>query len=231
MLWREPHQRHLAAKAMSTRKNFPRTALRLVSRFAARLLAAFVTLASAAALPGVGNVARADELVLAGPHPALKENALSLQFLFGAGLSDSWSGRGLGIGYGYMLHGPLWLDLQMNLRASACGAFLAASCGTHTGNDAELMAGVAWRFRTDIPVVPILRGGVGLIYLYPNGAQSAIGLGARAGAGIKYYLYDWLGFGVEAALSLGHGYLGQDYAGGHTYAVADMGIGVEYQFQ
>jgi hypothetical protein len=212
-------------KAMSTRKNFPRSG----SLFAARLLGAFVALTPAGLVVGAAGVARADELVLAGPHPALKENAVSLQFLFGAGISDSWSGRGLGIGYGYMLRGPLWLDLQMNLRASSCGPF--GDCGPHTGNDAELMAGAAWRFRTDIPVVPFLRGGIGLIYLYPNGAQSAIGMAARAGAGVRYYIFDWLGFGVEAALSLGHGYLGQDYAGGHTYAVADMGIGVEYQFR
>jgi hypothetical protein len=173
--------------------------------------------------------ARADELVLAGPHPALKENALNIQFLFGDGLGDSFSGRGIGIGYGYMLNGPLWLDLQLNTRMSACSAFRA--CTVYTGNDTELMAGLAWRFRTDVPVVPYARGAVGLVYLYPDGGQSAVGLAARAGVGLKYFVYDWLGFGVEAALSLGHGYFASGYPGGRTYAVGDMAAGVEWQFR
>jgi hypothetical protein len=176
-----------------------------------------------------GARAWADEAVLAGPHPSRKENAVNVQFLVGTGLGDSFSGRGVGIGYGYMLHGPLWLDLQINVRASACGPLPA--CAGSTGDDAELMAGVAWRVRTDIPVVPYLRGAAGLLYLYPNGAANAVGLGARAGAGLRYYVFDWLGFGVEAALSLGHGYFAADYRGGRTYAVLDMAIGVEFQFR
>jgi hypothetical protein len=177
--------------------------------------------------PGVP--ARADDLVLAGPHPFLKENAVNLQVLFGNGIGDSFSGRGIGLGYGYMLHGPLWLDLQVNWRASVCGP--SGGCAPYTGGDAELMAGVAWRFRTDIPVVPYLRGAAGLVYLYPDNAQSAMGLAARAGAGIRYYVFDWLGFGVEGALSLGRGSFAADYPGGHTYAVADMAVGVEFQFK
>lgn len=198
---------------MSTRKNFPWTPI---------LLAAGLLLAP-------GGQARADDLVLAGPHPSLKENAVSLQALFGDGLGDSFSGRGIGLGYGYMLHGPLWLDLQMNLRTSACSPF--GGCGPHTGSDAELMAGVAWRFRTDIPVVPYVRGAAGMVYLYPDNAQSAMGLAARAGVGIRYYVFDWLGFGVETAVSVGRGYFAADYAGGHTYAVGDMAVGVEFQFK
>jgi hypothetical protein len=198
---------------MSTRNNFP---------WLPTLLATGLLLAPNAAV-------RADEIVLAGPHPSLKQNAVNLQFLFGDGVGDSFSGRGVGIGYGYMLQGPLWLDLQMNLRASACGPL--GGCGTNNGSDAELMAGVAWRFRTDIPVVPYVRGAAGLIYLYPDGAQNAMGLAVRAGIGARYYVFDWLGFGIEGALSLGHGYYAADYPGGHTYAVGDMCVGVEFQFR
>jgi hypothetical protein len=187
------------------------------------------TLLTAGLLSMSSAGARADDSVLAGPHPSRKENAVSVQFLAGTGLGDSFSGRGVGIGYGYMLQGPLWLDLQINVRASACAPL--AACAATNGDDAELMAGVAWRVRTDIPVVPFLRGGAGLVYLYPNSAQNAVGLAARAGAGIRYYVFDWLGFGIEAALSLGHGYFAADYARGHTYAVLDMAIGVEYQFR
>jgi hypothetical protein len=176
-----------------------------------------------------GATARADDLILSGPHPALKENALAAQFLVGNGLGDSFSGRGVGIGYGYMLQGPLWLDLQMDFRASGCAPF--NPCGPHTGDDVELMAGVAWRFRTDIPVVPFVSGAAGLVYLYPNGADSAVGLAIRGAGGLRYYVYDWLGFGVEVALSLGHGYFAQSYPASHGYTVFDTAFGVEYQFR
>ena len=198
---------------MSTRTHFPLLPLLAIGA---------IFTASAAA--------RAEDMVLAGPHPFLKENAIAVQFLVGNGLGDSFSGRGVGLGYGYMLQGPLWLDLQMNVRASGCGPF-SSSCGAHTGNAAELMTGIAWRFRTDIPVVPFLRGGAGVVYLYPDGAQSAFGLAARGGTGLKYYVFDWLGFGVEAALSLGHGYFAPTYSAGRGYAVFDMAVGVEYQFR
>ena len=196
------------------------------------VFAVFTVLAAASVFGAFtgGAAARADDLVLAGPHPSLKENAITVQFLAGEGLGDSFTGRGVGLGYGYMLQGPLWLDLQMNVRASGCGPF-RSSCGAHTGNDAELMAGVAWRFRTDIPVVPFLRGDAGLVYLYPDGAQSAFGLAVRGGAGMRYYVFDWLGFGVEGALSLGHGYFAQAYTAGKGYAVVDVAFGVEYQFR
>ena len=136
----------------------------------------------------------------------------------------------MGVGYGYMLRGPLWLDLQMNVRASGCAPF-QTNCGAHVGDDAELMAGLAWRFRTDIPVVPYVRGAAGLVYLYPHGAQSAFGLAVRGAAGFKYYVYDWLGFGIEGALTLGHGYFAREYPAGRGYSVFDMAFGVEVQFR
>ena len=176
-----------------------------------------------------GSPARADDLILTGPHPFLKENALSVEFLLGAGLGDSFSGRGVGLGYGYMLTGPLWLDLQMNIRAAACSPY--GACRSTGGSDVELLAGASWRMRTDLPLVPYLRGGAGLIYLYPRAGQSATGLAVRGGVGAKYYIYDWLGFGIESALSLGHAYFSQDYAGSHTYAIFDVGLGMEWQFR
>jgi hypothetical protein len=198
---------------MSTRFTFPWTLT---------LVALFLQLEGAAP-------ARADDLILTGPHPFLKQNALSVQFLLGAGLGDSFSGRGVGLGYGYMLNGPLWLDLQMNVRAASCSPY--STCGVTSGNDVELLAGASWRMRTDIPLVPYLRGAAGLIYLYPRSGQDAMGLAVRGGLGAKYYVYDWLGFGIESALSLGHGYFAQDYAASHSYAVFDVALGMEWQFR
>ena len=176
-----------------------------------------------------GGPARAEDLMLTGPHPFLKENSLSLQFLLGEGLGDSFSGRGVGLGYGYMLSGPLWLDLQMNVRAAACSPY--GACAATSGSDVELLAGASWRIRTAVPLVPYLRGGAGLVYLYPRVGNDAIGLVARGGAGARYYLFDWLGFGLEAAMSLGHVTFGESYPLGRTYAVFDVALGMEWQFR
>lgn len=167
--------------------------------------------------------------MLRGPLPDLKDNAVAVQLLIGSGLGDSFSGRGVGLGYGFMLRGQLWLDLQMNLRVASCGLG-RGTCGPHDGSDAEVLAGVAWRFHTNIPLVPFVRGAGGLIYLDPSHAPSAAGIAARGGVGAKYYVYDWLGFGVEAALTLGHGFFADGYTGDRTYAVVDVGLGVEWQF-
>lgn len=213
---------------MSTRIQFPRSRF---ERRPARRIRRWLLAAAGAWVLGTyvsSGAARAEEMVLEGPHPMLKENAVTVQFLTGSGIGNSFSGRGVGVGYGYMLQGPLWLDLQMNMRLSACGTF--GSCTAFTGNTAELMAGAAWRFRTSIPVVPIARANLGLVYLYPNKGSNAMGVAARAGLGLKYYVFDWLGFGVEAALSYGHAYFDDAYPGGHGYAVGDLVLGVELQF-
>jgi hypothetical protein len=180
-------------------------------------------------LTASASPASANELMLAGPHPMLKGNALSLQIVSGDGFGDSFSGRGFNAGYGYMLQGPLWLDLQMTWRASACSLF--RPCGSFTGATAELMTGVTWRFRTDIPVVPYVRGAAGLVFLYPDHFRNAMGIGIRAGGGLRYYLYDWLGFGVELGFSYGHASFAEGYTGPSTYRVGDLSAGVEYQFR
>lgn len=173
--------------------------------------------------------AGAHDLFLEGPHPFLRENALSVSYLLGTGLGHSFSGQGIGLDYGYMASLPLWLDLQLNFRGTTCPPW-RGDCGPYTGNDVEALAGVAWRLRLEVPVVPFVRGDAGLVFLYPDGSTSAVGLAGRVGAGAKYFVFDWLGFGAELALSLGHGFFPSQYAGDRTYAVVDMGLGVELQF-
>lgn len=169
-----------------------------------------------------------DAVVLTGPHPFLKENAITVHYLLAHGLGDTFSGNGLGLGYGYMLDGPLWLDLQVNVRGDSCP--LTVSCGPHHGSDAEVLGGVAWRFRTDLPIIPTLRGGAGLVYLFPEAAESAVGLTLRGGAGAKYYAYDWLGFGAELGASLGHAFFSDAYPGSRRYRLIDLAFGIELQF-
>jgi hypothetical protein len=191
----------------------------------AGLTAAIMTTLLAPSRPAL-----AKDLILEGPHPFLKDNALSVNYLMGTGLGNSFSGQGLGLGYAYMLDGPLWLDLQFNFRSSSCSPW-RGSCGAYTGNDAEVMAGIAWRIQMSVPLVPFARVHAGPVFLYPDGATSAVGLAARAGVGARYYIFDWLGFGAEAAMSLGHGFFAATYAASHTYAIVDMILGTEIQFQ
>jgi hypothetical protein len=60
--------------------------------------------------------------------------------------------------------------------------------------------------------------------------QSAVGVALRGGGGIGYFVFDWLGFGLEAGMSLGRAFYADDYMGNETYAVFDFGGGVEFQF-
>jgi len=168
------------------------------------------------------------ENVLRGPHPFLKDNELSAHLLLAEGLGDSWSGTKLGLDYGYHLSGPVWLNLQLNIQKGAC-SLTPGQC-IRSGSVAETLAGGKWKFSTQTPLVPYAKAATGLIYLFPEEARSAVGIAIRGGGGLEYFVFDWLGFGVEVNLSLGHGFFDSSYMAGHSYAIIDIGGGVEFQF-
>jgi hypothetical protein len=179
-----------------------------------------------ASLPA--SAARAEDSLLHGPHPFLKDNELSAHFLLAAGLGDSWSGTKVALDYGYRLAGPVWLNLQVNVQKGSC-ALASGSC-TQNGSVFETLAGGKWKFATELPLVPYVKVAAGLIYLFPEQARSAVGTALRTGGGVNYFFYDWLGFGLEANLSLGHAFFDSSYEAGHGYYVIDIGGGVEFQF-
>ncbi len=197
-------------------------------------LLALLTAAAVATLAWPA-AARAQENLLHGPHPFLKDNQLSLHLLLGEGINGSVSGAKLAIDYGYKLTGsavaPLWLDLQVNYQHSGCDAVTNNGvCGTNTGDIVETLAGARWTFATPIPLVPYLKTGLGLLFGFPNGASDAVGFGVRAVGGANYFFFDWLGLGGEVGFSLGRiGYDGT-YNGSHNYATLDFGGGLEFQF-
>ena len=202
---------------MSSRPGFP-------------LLAAF-----ALALLCVSAPARADENLLHGPHPFLKENDLSAHVLIANGLGSSMSGAKLAFDYGYRVtSGPyaLGIDLSLNLQQAACTQTgTQGLCGPDTGTLFETLAGARWKFRTPIPLVPFVSAQGGIVFSFPNGADAAAGPMARVVGGANYFFFDWLGLGAAAGFSLGYLDYDSTFTGGtHEYAVFDVGGGVEFQF-
>lgn len=180
-------------------------------------------------LPAGG--ARADENILRGPHPFLKDNELSAHVLLAAGLGDTPSGTKVSLDYGYKARGPLWLDLQLNLQHGTCSATPnSPACGPGNGDAFETLGGVKWKWATSIPVVPYAKAGAGLVFVFPSEAHSAIGVMARGAGGANYFFYDWLGIGAEIGFSLGSVAYDSTFTGSHAYTVLDFGGGLEFQF-
>jgi hypothetical protein len=188
----------------------------------------------AALAASVPAPAHADDNLLHGPHPFLKQNALGVYALVANGHADSMGGGKIVFDYGYKLTGgamPAWLDLAVGVQHATCTAETAATpCGPQTGTTFETLAGVKWKFATAIPLVPFIGANAGFAFGFPNGADAGMGVMARAVGGATYFFVDWLGVGLQVGYSLGN--LGYDdtFSGSHTYAVFDVGGGVEFQF-
>jgi hypothetical protein len=84
---------------------------------------------------------------------------------------------------------------------------------------------VKLKWPTPIPLVPYVKGNVGLAYAFPNGASNGMGFAARGGAGANYFFFDWLGLGAEIGYSVGH-----LSTASSQYAEVDFGAGLEFQF-
>jgi len=199
-------------------------------------LFALTWLLAAATVATFPSRARAEDNLLHGPHPFLRDNQLSVHVLISEAVSDTLSGTKLAFDYGYKVtdsaQAPVWLDLQINYAHAGCttAGSSVAICGTNTGDILETLAGARWTFATPIPLVPYLKGAVGLLYAFPNGATDSVGLGVRAAGGANYFFFDWLGLGGEVGFSLGRIGYDASFAGSHNYAVLDFGGGIEFQF-
>jgi hypothetical protein len=172
------------------------------------------------------GTARADDNMLRGPHPFLKDNELSAhaQVVFGVGHTPG--GTKVAADYGYRLRGPAWLNLQLNFQNAPCETPSGApNCSQASGSVFETLAGVKLKWATRIPVVPYVKGGVGLAYAFPDRASNGFGFAARFGGGASYFFFDWLGLGAELGYSVGHLSTVDS-----KYAEVDHGGGVEFQF-
>ena len=173
--------------------------------------------------------ARAENL-LQGPHPFLRSNELSLHGGYGAGFGDTFAGTKVILDYGYKLERGIWLDLGVGLLSGGCRSYPDNPACVRTGDSAEVLAGIKWKLRMNIPVVPYLKAQAGLAYQFPENTRNAWGPLLRGGLGANYFLYDWFGVGAEVTLSAGRA----GYQDGATLSRAvgglDATVGAEVQF-
>jgi hypothetical protein len=181
---------------------------------------------AALALPARARAATDGDNMLRGPHPFRRDNELSAHMLLAAGGSNTPNGGKLALDYGYKLRGPVWLNLQLNWQSASCQSPGGGNnCTSPAGQVYETLVGAKLKWRTAIPIVPYIKGGVGLAYAFPVGASNGWGLAARAGGGASYFIFDWLGLGLELGFSLGHLTTAKS-----SYSVMDFGGGLEFQF-
>jgi hypothetical protein len=196
---------------------------------AAGLLAAGLA-ATTVTLP-VAPAAAADEPFLRGPHPFRKENALSLAA--GFGVANGFDGVQAALDYGYEISGSLWFDVRFDLLdAGDNPAGSAASCPAcaEVATFADVMAGLRYKLQTDIPLIPYGSAVVGPVFLFNQGASGAFGFALRVSAGAKYFLYDWLGLGLELGLLLGGAVVDEAAGLSSGLRMFDLGLGAEVQF-
>ena len=174
--------------------------------------------------------APADDQILRGPHPFLRDNELSFHGGYGAGFGDSFAGWKVAADYGYRLTGGLWLDLGVGFLSGGCRPRPPDAACARKGDAAEVLAGIKWKLRMNVPVVPYAKAVAGLVYLFPDAVRSAVGMSLRAGIGGKYFFYDWFGVGLEVTTTLGAAGYQAGSGLSSTLAGVDLVGGVELQF-
>jgi hypothetical protein len=198
--------------------------LRAIARTLALILAVTVWISRPAA-------AAPDEPFLRGPHPFHKENALTVAGGYGVG--RGFHGVQASVDYGYELAGSLWFDLRLDL-LDAGGDLPATSppCPSCAQVDSfvDLMAGLRYKLQTDIPLVPYGSAVLGPVFLFHRGASGGVGLALRASLGARYFLYDWLGLGLELGLTLGGAIVEEATGLNSGLRLVDLGLGAEVQF-
>jgi hypothetical protein len=187
------------------------------------------TLLAIAVLGLSASSARANEELLRGPHPFIKDSELALHAGYSAGLGDNMRGLRLQGDYLNRLAQTAWLDIQMGIVSGSCHTDQAV-CSSGGGNAVDILGGAAWKFQTNLPIVPYVKAAVGPIFLFPNSTRSGAGFLVRGGVGAHYFLYDWFGVGAEVTGSWGVAFYDADSHRSGSLGSLDMNLGVALQF-
>lgn len=186
-----------------------------------------------AAISLCAPIASAEETLLRGPYPFRKDNELALRGGFAAGVAASPPVASQArADYGYRMHRDFWLDIELGFVSGSCnGANLGRNCSGRTGDLASVMGGVKWKLAMDVPVVPYVKVVGGFFYLFPDESPRAFGAGLRPAVGATYFLFEWLGVGLEVGATVAR-FAGRDpdldEAAG--LGAIDIGLGVELAF-
>jgi hypothetical protein len=180
-------------------------------------------------LLGAISSAHAEEEMLRGPHPFIRDNELDLHAGYSAGLGDSIRGLRVQGDFSYRLGQLTWLDLQMGVVSGSCRT-KAIACGNGTGDSVDIVAGAAWKFQTALPIVVHARVDGGPVFLFPDSARSSVGFLVRGAAGAHYFLFDWFGLGAEVGAAWGVAHFRA--SPGHTgnFGSLEATVGVALQF-
>lgn len=190
---------------------------------------AFIVIVTLACALVVAAPARAaDEELLRGPHPFIKDNQVSLHAGGSLGAGDSARGLRVQADFTSRWTQAIWADVQMGVVNGRCRADQSV-CG-NGGNTVDIVGGVAWKFQTNLPLVPYARAAAGPTFLFPDGARSVAGFLVRGGVGAHYFLFDWFGLGAEFAGDWGMAFFGNSAHRTGTLGGVDASLGVALQF-
>jgi len=190
-------------------------------------------------------------LLVSFAFPALTRTAHAHDFIgrpnelsVGLGGQAGWEGWApaggkLNLEYGYLIGGNRWFNMQLNFisgdrwNGPECEwSNEWKGCGYHNqyGSGIELVGGHKWKLDPwSNFIVPHFKTGLAVLWLsYPDDIN-AIAVGARVGLGIKFFLVDFFGIGVESNLTVGFGYGDQD-TGGDLYLGWDNTLSCELIF-
>jgi hypothetical protein len=173
--------------------------------------------------------AQAEEELLRGPHPFIKDNELTVHAGYSAGLGDNVRGLRVQGDYLNRLAQTLWLDIQMGVVSGSCRVNQTV-CSNGSGIGVDILGGAAWKFQTNVPIVPYAKVAMGPIFLFPDNTRSAGGILVRGGVGAHYFLYDWFGVGAEITGAWGVAFFAADSNRTGSLGSVDINLGVAIQF-
>jgi len=188
-----------------------------------------IAFAAFALLGLTASSAQAEEELLRGPHPFIKDNELTVHAGYSAGLGDNMRGLRVQGDYLNRLAQTLWLDIQMGVVSGSCKTNQTV-CTNGSGNGVDILGGAAWKFQTNLPIVPYAKVALGPTFLFPDNTRSAWGLLVRGGFGAHYFLYDWFGVGAEFTGAWGLAFFAADSHRTGSLGSVDINLGVAVQF-
>lgn len=187
-------------------------------------------------LPG-GRAAWAQTLptegeLLRGPYPFALANDLTLDG--GYAKANGWSGARVSVAYGYTLAGSLCLALQIDTVSAGSLERPAppADC-TRCGEVSsyfDVLAGLKYKLSTPIPLVPYAAVVMGPVFLFHERARGAMGIAVRTAVGARYFLYEWLGVGMELGGTLGAAAVDETAGLASQVRLLDINLGAQVAF-